>query len=600
MRILRRPLRPLSVSCGLAISMCGLAAPIAAQTGGQVVVRVVTRDGQPVTDLKPGDLSLRVDGKPRDVKGLELVQPNASAPPAAAAPAVTVSTLPAPFTTNSAATPAPKGTREILMAVDDEGIGSGREQPIRDAVKSLIEKLSPGDRVGVIAMKQGGLNLPPNTNHAAVIEALPRLITTGSASESEADLACRTKVMLGSLHGFLRDGGPERSVVFVSAGMVPPSMDSVKRLSSARDVQIDNVACEIRPDDYDALGRTALTSASQLFVVAYIEGVANGANRRVGQTGLESIAGVTGAEYIVLSGSPDVPGTRISKTAGIYYLADVEGSTAGARRVDAQVARDGVRVAARPVAASAAPGAALVGKAVTPKEMIATSAVFRDLPLRSAAYVSRLPSPDPKQPSKDLKVMVLFEPETAGTKLTGGIVGFFNQAGKLVAQWTGRPEELARAPVTAALTIPPGSYRMRVAATADSKAGTTDTQVDVQLDDLAPLKIGDMILGGSQGGFVPKLAFTSQDAAAVGLFEIYGVTKDTKLDVTFEIVKDEKTELLGTGPGTVANGPGEDARIVYGGFGLSPVEPGDYLLRAVVTIDGKKAGMVTKTIRKVQ
>jgi hypothetical protein len=596
MRNLRRLIQSLCVIGGVAISVWGSTASAAAQTtSGQVVVRAVTREGQPVTDLKPGDLSIKIDGKTREIKGLELVEPKAAAAtgdaPAAAAPA---STLPPPYTTNAASAPVPKGAREILIAVDDEGIGSGREGPVRDAVTALLDKLSPGDRVGLVAMKQGGLNLPPTTNHASIVEALPRLVTIGSANESEADLACRTKVMLGTLNGFLQGAGPERSVVFLSAAMVPPSMDSVKRLSSARDVQMDNVACEIRPDDYDALGRTAASSAAQLFVVAYIEGLANGANRRAGQTGLESVAGVTGGEYIMLSGSTDVPGTRIARTAGTYYLADVDGATAGARRVDAEVSRDGVKVVARPVAAESAPGAALVGKSVTTKDMIATAAVFRDLPLRSAGYVSRQPN------SKDLKVMVLFEPETAGTKLTAGVVGLYSQAGKLVAQWTGRPEELGRSPVAAALTIAPGSYRMRVAATADGKAGTTDTQIDVQLDDLAPLKIGDMVLGGNQGGFVPKLAFTSQDAAAVGLFEVYGVTKDTKLDVTFEIAKDATGEPLGTGPGTVANGPGEDARIVYGGFGLAPVEPGDYTLRAVVTVDGKKAGVVTKTIRKVQ
>lgn len=594
MRNLRRSIQSLSLVGGISILVCGVAGPAAAQSaGGQVVVRAVTRDGQPVTDLKAGDISLRVDGKAREIKGLELVQPGAAAGSTPAGASGPVSTLAAPFTTNTGAAPLPKGAREILIAVDDEGIGSGREQPVRDAIKALIEKLSPADRVGVVAMKQGGLNIAPTTQHAAVIEALPRLVTIGSSSESEADLACRTKVMLGSLSGFLHGAPPERSVVFVSPAMTPPSMDAVKRLST-RDVQMDNVACEIRPDDYDALGRTASSSAAQLFVVGYFEGLANAANRRGGQTGLESVAGVTGAEYIVLSGSTDVPATRVTKTAGLYYLADVDGSTAGARRIDANVSRDGVKVVARPLAPTAAPGAAVVGKAVTPKDMIATATVFRDLPLRSAGFVSRQPN------SKDLKVMVLFEPESTGTKLSSAVVGLFNQAGKLVAQWTGRPEELGRSPVVAALTIAPGSYRMRVAATADGKAGTTDSPLEVQLDDLTPLKMGDMIVGGNQGGFVPKLLFTSQDAAAVGLFEVYGVTKDTKLDVTFEIAKDEKSEPLGTGAGTVANGPGEDARIIYGGFGLAPVEPGDYQLRAVINVDGKKAGVVTKTIRKIQ
>jgi hypothetical protein len=590
MRTLRHPIQSLFFVGGVAALVCGTVLPAAAQASGQVVVRA-TRDGQPVTDLKPGDISLRIDGKAREVKGLELVQPGAGAP--SSGPSAPASTVPAPYTTNTAAAAVPKGAREILIAVDDEGIGSGREQPIRDAVKVLLEKLAPGDRVGLLAMKQGGLNVPPTTRHAAVLEALPRLITTGSGGESESDLACRTKVMLGSLAGFLQAAPPERSVVFFSAAMTPPAMDAVKRLSSGRDVQMDNVACEIRPDDYDALGRTASASAAQFFVVAYVEGLANAANRRAGQTGLESIAGVTGAEYIMLSGSTDVPGTRISRTAGTYYLAAVDGSTAGARRIDAQVARDGVKVVARPVASASAPGAAVVGKPVTPKDMMGTAAVYRDLPLRSAGFVSRQPG------SQDLKVMVLFEPDQPGAKLSAGVVGLYDQKGTLKAQWTARAEELARSPVVAALTIAPGAYRMRVAALADGKAGTTDTELNVHLGDLPPLKMGAMVLGGSQGGFVPKLQFTSQDAAAVGLFEVYGVTKDTKLDVTFEITKDETTEPLGTGPGTIANGPGDDARIVYGGFGLAPVDPGDYILRAVITVDGKKAGVVSRTIRKV-
>src|SRR3712207_7255141 len=56
--------------------------------------------------------------------------------------------------------------REILVAIDDEGIGSGREQPIRDAVKALVSQLTPADRIGVVAMKQGGFSLAPTANRS--------------------------------------------------------------------------------------------------------------------------------------------------------------------------------------------------------------------------------------------------------------------------------------------------------------------------------------------------------------------------------------------------------------------------------------------------
>ena len=46
-------------------------------------------------------------------------------------------------------------------------------------------------------------------------------------------------------------------------------------------------------------------------------------------------------------------------------------------------------------------------------------------------------------------------------------------------------------------------------------------------------------------------------------------------------------------------GPTEDARVVFGGFSIATLEPGDYLMRAIVSIDGKVAGTVSGTLRKV-
>ena len=200
-----------------------------------------------------------------------------------------------------------------------------------------------------------------------------------------------------------------------------------------------------------------------------------------------------------------------------------------------------------------------------------------------------------------MKVTVLFEPTVPGTTLTAGAVGLYDQNGTLKAQWSAQGNELTRSPVLGALTIAPGRYRLRVAAlSADGKAGTTDTEINAQLTDLGSLKAGELLVGGNPASFAPKLEFTSQDAALVGVFEIYGVAADNKVDVTFELAKDLTGPALGSTRGTVGKGPGPDARLAFGGFGLAAVEPGDYLLRAVVTVDGKTAGVVSRTIRKVK
>ena len=68
-----------------------------------MIVRALAGPGQPVTDLKAEELSIKTDGKDRKVQGLELVKiaaggprPAATAAPAAA-PAKPASNLPAPF-----------------------------------------------------------------------------------------------------------------------------------------------------------------------------------------------------------------------------------------------------------------------------------------------------------------------------------------------------------------------------------------------------------------------------------------------------------------------------------------------------------------------
>jgi hypothetical protein len=226
--------------------------------------------------------------------------------------------------------------------------------------------------------------------------------------------------------------------------------------------------------------------------------------------------------------------------------------------------------------------------------MIRVPTVYRDVPIRAAAFVSR------QQGAKDLKVVAIFEPEDASAKLSAAMVGLFDAKGTLKAQWTAQPAELGRSPVIAALTAAPGKYRMRVAATdASGKGGTTDYDLDVGLPDAPPVKLSHMLLGVGEGGFAPRLAFTAADAAAIGFIEIYGVSKDAQVETTFEIVKADG-EVMGSGQGTVVAGPGDDARIAYGGFGLATVEPGDYTLRATIKVDGKPAGVASRTLRRLK
>src|SRR5690349_17555163 len=95
--------------------------------GGVELVAVdflaVDNQGRPIPDLKTGELTLRVDGKPREVRSLQLVRLGNAIAPGASSPAVTAPSR--PFADNLDKDPAepPAGTaRTVVFVVDHEHI----------------------------------------------------------------------------------------------------------------------------------------------------------------------------------------------------------------------------------------------------------------------------------------------------------------------------------------------------------------------------------------------------------------------------------------------------------------------------------------------
>src|SRR5205085_5725345 len=91
-------------------------------------------------------------------------------------------------------------------------------------------------------------------------------------------------------------------------------------------------------------------------------------------------------------------------------------------------------------------------------------------------------------------------------------------------------------PMAAALTAPPGTYRLRVAAVDSAgRAGAVDYELDARLIEAGPLKLSTMALGVVRDGqFAPALEFRGE-AAAVAYLEIYGSAKAGSLSASLEI-----------------------------------------------------------------
>jgi hypothetical protein len=203
--------------------------------------------------------------------------------------------------------------------------------------------------------------------------------------------------------------------------------------------------------------------------------------------------------------------------------------------------------------------------------------------------------------SEDVKIVALFESADAAP-LAAASVGVFDEKGTLKKQWTATKEDLAKPTVRADLQAPPGNYRVRVAAVdGTGRAGTTDDNLKAETVRADPLKLSALVIGTQQGGsgFAPRLQF-KDETVAIGLLEIYGVPAGGTVTVELDVASTSEGTSFATAETQIGKGSADDSRLAIGGFGIDNLPPGDYLMRAVVSLNGKPVGRVMRTLRKTK
>jgi hypothetical protein len=552
--------------------------------------RALTEEGgQQVTDLKPEEVTLKVNGKPRQIQTLGVFHGAAAGPPSSSA-------LPPPYATNAVG----KTGRVIHVLVDDDSISPGREIPVKEALRLMSAELAPGDMLGLLTT-QAQINLRPSADLTRVQRAVDSLVGRGATNELPADAQCRTTRVLAALGTMLTlTGGSPTTIVVFSAGLTPPeqkTIDMTRRNNptEAQSAAARNDVCPVRPEDFENVGQVANVARADLYLFHLTEGMANRSSAQ--DQGFESLAGVTSAEFVRLSGNPQPAVSRLLRETSAYYTAtfDPEPSerNGGSYRVELRTTRDKTKLRARPSVAIAKD---IAKTAAAPKDMLRTPALYADLPLRATVHSSRLPGSD------EIKVMALFEALDPAATLTAASVGLFDEKNTLKKQWTAQAAELKARPVMAALSAPAGTYRVRVAAVDSSgRAGAADYDMKVEVPRADPLKLSSLVLGTQKqgGGFQPRLDFAN-DPIAIGMLEIYGVPKGATVTVELDVVQTAEGPQLATAQTQVAPGDSEDMRRAFGGFSIASLAPGDYLMRAVVNLDGKPVGKVVRTLRKSQ
>jgi hypothetical protein len=562
------------------------AAPVrlAAQPGSGTVtlaVRAVAGDGQPVLDLKAGDVSLRVDGRPREIKSFEFVDLR----PAVAPKASQVSPFPPPFQTN-AFTP-PDG-RDVFVLVDEESITPGKDAAVKEAIGALISALSSRDRVGLVSVRLGGVNIGLTRDIEKVKSAVASLAGHGSARETAGDLRCRTTRTLGALQGLFSGANPAAppTVVFFSTSVAAFQAGQMARMGA----ETTSEECPLRNEQFTELGGAAQASRAAFFVMELLDGGATPLPEAAG--GLENFAGVTNGEFLRMGASSASQMARIAASTSAYYLVGFEPEAGdrgmNARRVEVSVARAGTTIRAPKELTLPKPA----GKGpVTPRDMIRVATVFNDLPLRAAAYASRNPGDD------KVRILALFEPVDRSVKLKSATIAIYDKAGNNKAQWNAQSEDFRGPTSIAALVVPAGDYRLRVASTdASGRPGTVDVPMSAALIEAGPIRLGDLVLGTlTETGPSPVLQFRNE-AEALAMIELYGRPAGP-LRAYVEVLKDPAAEPLQAVALTPSATSEQDKFVLSAKIPLGDLPPGDYMVRAVVGLEGQE-GKITRTLRK--
>jgi hypothetical protein len=558
---------------------------------------VAAADGTPPADLKAVDLTIKIDGRERPIRSLQLVAVAGTPKPREVQAAEMA--LPPPFGSNGVS----ESGRTMMLAIDDESFKPGSEHALREAVDRLIAGLSPRDRVSLVTMPYGGVKVATTTEHSRIRTAMSVLAGRAATGQTGSDLACRTRLTLEALTKHLETLGVRDTpsvVMFVTAGLAAPRRDAVATMAPGM--------CELTLDPFRAVAAAAGRARAQFYMVQPADIMVQGGiiRENIAGTGfrgsdnpvegMEQLIGVTGGKLLNIGGATDSAFDRILRESAAYFVATIDAEGLDRRRphqLEVRVARNGVDVRANQTIAFAtgdAPGAKPISP--SPRDMLSVMSVFRDLPLRATAYSSFEERPG------QIRVLALAEPVEPGVKLAAMMAALFDRDGKGIASWVAQGPDLERTPVMGAVTAPPGAYRLRVAAIdTTGRSGTADYDVDVELAQTGPMKISSVLLGLSRGGaFVPRLQFITEPVA-IGYVEMTGAAPGAKVTATLELADTPNAPARLSVPLTIEAGT-SGRYVAKGALPIGALPPGDYIVRAMIALDDHPPTRVIRTLRK--
>jgi VWFA-related protein len=604
-----------------------------------VDVTVIDRDGRPARDLTPADFVLTVDGKPRQLVAAQFISQTSEITPAEPSPSDA-------FGTNAATAPG----RLIMLVIDQNNIRAGGGKAMIDAASRFIDTLKPADRIGLTVIPGGRQQVDFTANHALVKALLTRVVgrqapdvgrmhvglseaieyvvrsnsftfnqmvereCAGLQPTDERYLVCRTDVqtealsVLGRVRGDTNEtlvslralfarlaSGPEpKTVVLISEGLTLE--DPSSQLS-----WVGPLAAGAHVSLYVMRLDSALFDSSDVRISA----TAN-EDQILRSQGLEILAGMARGASLPVGVNAERVFQRLALELSGYYLLSFEPQGVDRdgkpHQIKVEVRRQGLLVRARREFSVDTARATL-----SPEELLAETLrsplLATEVPLGVTTYTFR------DGATRKLKVLIAAEIGRAQNPAGDFALAFVLIDGnnKIAAsqfeQSLGRPvpgEEGEPQPYTGAVLIDPGVYTLKLAVMdPEGRRGSVEYSFRAQVQSAGQLRVGDLMVAQVSPGPKPEVRpLVRPDVTRDSVHcyvELYSDVRAQleKASIALDIAAEPTGRALETGVARLDAVEGEQ-RTAEGSVPVALLPPGSYVVRAVVSVDGRPVARVVR------
>lgn len=603
-----------------------------------VETSVLDREGRPVTDLRPEDFTVTVEGTPRKVlfarfAGAERARTTDTT--VAIAPGGVARTV-----TSAGAIPG----HIVVFVVDRDSIKSGNEKALLETGGALIERLGPNDAVGLVGIPGPAIDL--TREHARIREGLemmtgtlPRQVTWQDTNVSWAEALAYENEDARTIAEVVERECKKQSAAAAAAGLVEHCPDDLRNqarelLNTGRfHVQttmtiFTKLAEQLAPlrgtktviflsgglpfgqdllPYFNEFARQAAAAHITFYAVHLDQPASDTSDRKVVASGfggrdlsagLTTMAGMTGGGFFNGIGTAAGVFDRITtEISNVYELGietlpeDLSGKPRG---ISVKVNRPGLSVRAREQVVLPDRATATARLADPIKSLLAQPTDIGEVPISIAAYTTR------GDEASTLRVMLSGEIGNAQTKGPAEWGFLVINEGNVVANGRARTDAAKPAPwaVTTSTKLTPGRYRLRVVASdADGRAGVADVPLTVGLRAAGDLQVSDLIVGTADGGRLQPKSEVAHGIDAHALIEIYSndPARLEKTTAVLEVIPAGSAEPVQRYLMARRSSPISGAILIAeGDFATASLAPGRYTASVVTLVDEQPVGRVSR------